>query len=199
MTSQVAFSHLIPKLQFEQKRRITSTRRLGVCGVSPGFFFCQLTVQIYPSSIGWLAMYGLILNYIPTASVTAPHHTEECNPSRSRVTNVHRRGGTWKLHAARTSAMLRLRCACERKYNRSQTFCHRLTGFPSSCPADYWPRSNVAVFHHARTRQLNCSTSHRPHPLDPPKCLSKRRFSGPNCLLLHGAQTLLMKHWGRGI
>ncbi|UQC89439.1 uncharacterized protein CLUP02_14970 [Colletotrichum lupini] len=115
---QVAFSHLIPKLQFEQKRRITSTRRLGVCG-------------IYPSSIGWLAMYGLILNYIPTASVTAPHHTEECNPSRSRVTNVHRRGGTWKLHAARTSAMLRLRCACERKYNRSQTFCHRLTGFPS--------------------------------------------------------------------
>ncbi|KAI3528676.1 hypothetical protein CABS03_09035 [Colletotrichum abscissum] len=95
--------------------------------------------------------------------------------------------------------MLRLRCACERKYNRSQTFCHRLTGFPSSCPADYWPRSNVAVFHHARTRQLNCSTSHRPHPLDPPKRLSKRRFSGPNCLLLHGAQTLLMKHWGRGI
>ncbi|KAK1479315.1 hypothetical protein CCUS01_16276 [Colletotrichum cuscutae] len=43
------------QLQFEQKRRITSTRRLGVCG-------------IYPSSIGWLAMYGLILNYIPTAS-----------------------------------------------------------------------------------------------------------------------------------
>ncbi|OHE98831.1 hypothetical protein CORC01_05920 [Colletotrichum orchidophilum] len=91
--------------------------------------------------------------------------------------------------------MLRLRCACEYRYNRSQTCCQCLTGFSASVLEVHQPRSNVALFHHPRTRQLNCSTSHRPSPLS---STSQTIFKGI-LLLLHGAQTFLVKHWGWGI